>query len=215
MLRLTTYFRSTAAYRVRIALNIKNIEHELLPTNLLKNGGEHKTKEFLGRNPDGLIPTLETDGHVLAQSMAILEYLEEQYPEPAILPSDPIDRAYLRGLAQTIASDMHPLNNLRVQQYLVNQMGVSEEQKLQWYQHWIAAGFTGLEARLANDARTGKCCYGDAPTLADICLVPQVYNAVRFECPMQDYPTIQSINDYCLNLEPFAKALPELQADAI
>lgn len=215
MLRLTTYFRSTAAYRVRIALNIKGLEHELLPINLLKNGGEHKTKEFLGRNPDGLIPTLEADGHVLAQSMAILEYLEEQHPEPSILPSDPIDRAYLRGLAQTIASDMHPLNNLRVQQYLVNQMGVSEEQKLEWYRHWIAVGFTGLETRLANDARTGKCCYGDSATLADICLVPQVYNAVRFECPMQDYPTIQAINDHCLSLEPFAKALPELQADAI
>lgn len=215
MLTLTTYFRSTAAYRVRIALNLKGLEHELVATNLLKDGGEHKTPKFLSKNPDGLIPTLATEGRVLAQSMAILEYLEERYPQPALLPNDLLDRAYLRGLAQTIASDMHPLNNLRVQQYLVNEMGVSEDQKLQWYHHWIATGFKGLETRLAQDPRTGLCCYGDEPSLADLCLVPQVYNALRFNCPMDDYPTIQKINDHCLSIDAFAKAAPERQADAI
>jgi maleylacetoacetate isomerase len=214
MLKLTTYFRSTAAYRVRIALNLKGLDHELVPVHLLKDGGEHKTQQYLHTNPDGLIPTLQTDDQVLAQSMAIIEFLEETHPNPPLLPSNSLDRAYLRGLSQTISSDMHPLNNLRVLKYLIAEMGVSEEQKLQWYQHWIAVGFTGLEARLANDARTGLCCYGDTPSLADICLIPQVYNAVRFECPMRDYPTIRRINDYCLSTESFAQAAPHLQADA-
>ncbi|MFT5574231.1 MAG: maleylacetoacetate isomerase [Cryomorphaceae bacterium] len=214
MLKLTTYFRSTAAYRVRIALNLKGLEHELFAVHLLKEGGQHKTKQYLNTNPDGLIPTLETDGQVLAQSMAIIEYLEETHASPALLPCSPLDRAYVRGLAQTICSDMHPLNNLRVLKYLTAEMGVSEEHKLQWYQHWVAVGFTGLETRLANDLRSGLCCIGDKPSLADVCLVPQVYNAERFNCPMQDYPTIQRINEYCLSLEPFAQAAPHLQADA-
>jgi maleylacetoacetate isomerase len=214
MLKLSTYFRSTAAYRVRIALNLKALEHQLIAVHLLKDGGQHKTKQYLSTNPDGLIPTLETNSQVLAQSLAIIEYLEETHPSPALLPGSPLDRAYLRGLAQTISSDMHPLNNLRVLKYLTTEMGVSEEQKLQWYQHWIAVGFTSIETRLANDDRTGLCCFGDTPSLADVCLVPQVYNAERFKCPMQDYPTIKRINDHCLSLEAFAQAAPDLQADA-
>lgn len=214
MLKLTTYFRSTAAYRVRIALNLKGLEHELVPIHLLKDGGEHKTASFLNRNPDGLIPTLETHGQVLAQSMAIMEYLEEEYPTPALLPSKSLDRAYLRGLAQTIASDIHPLNNLRVLKYLTGKLNASEEQKTQWYHHWVATGFKGLETRLANNANTGRFCFGDTPTLADICLIPQVYNALRFNCPMDDYPTINRINQQCLQLDAFANAAPDLQADA-
>lgn len=213
-MKLTTYFRSTAAYRVRIALNLKGLEHQLTPVHLLRDGGEHKTPEYLENNPDGLIPTLETEGLVLAQSMAILEYLEETYPEPALLPHNTLDRAYLRGLAQTIASDIHPLNNLRVQQYLVTELGASEQQKLDWYHHWVAAGFSGLETRLARNEKTGLCCFGDSPTLADICLIPQVYNAKRFACSLDDYPTINRINDHCLSLPDFAKAVPENQADA-
>lgn len=213
-MKLTTYFRSTAAYRVRVALNLKGIEHELEPIHLLRDGGEHKTPEYLDKNPDGLIPTLETQGRMLAQSMAILEYLEEKYPQPALLPEDLFDRAYLRGLAQTIASDIHPLNNLRVLQFLTNDLGVSEEQKIAWYHHWVASGFKGIETRLARNEKTGLCCFGDTPTLADVCLIPQVYNAVRFKCPLDDYPTIMRINEHCLSLDAFADAVPDKQADA-
>jgi len=211
---LNTYFRSTAAYRVRIALNLKGLAHELLPVNLLNDGGEHKTPEYLAKNPDGLVPTLETENRVLAQSIAILEYLEETYPKPALLPENPLDRAYLRGLAQTIASDIHPLNNLRVLQYLINDLGVSEEQKLKWYHHWVVSGFKGLETRLAQNEHTGYCCFGDTPTFADVCLIPQIYNAVRFNCPLDDYPTIQAINAHCLQLEAFAQSVPDIQPDA-
>lgn len=213
-MKLATYFRSTAAYRVRIALHLKGLEHELQPINLLKDGGEHKTPEFLAKNPDGLIPTLDTQGQVLAQSIAILEYLEETYPSVALLPSNSIDRAIIRGLVQTIASDMHPLNNLRVLQFLVKEMGLSEEQKLQWYHHWIAKGFTGLEKRLETTSQAGRFCFGDAPTMADVCLVPQVYNAHRFDCPMEDYPTINQINQHCMSLAAFADSAPSQQPDA-
>ncbi len=209
-MKLTTYFRSTAAYRVRIALNLKGIDHELMPLNLFE--GEQKSSEFLSTNPDGLIPVLDIDGDILTQSMAILEYLEEQYPEVSLLPSAPKDRAFIRAMAQTIVSDIHPLNNLRVLQYLVNQMGLSEQQKLAWYHHWIASGFKGLETRLASSA--GKFCVGDSVSLADVCLIPQVYNAHRFDCPMQDYPTINRLNQQCLEIEAFAKSVPELQPDA-
>lgn len=214
-MKLTTYFRSTAAYRVRIALNLKGLEHELIPINLLRDGGEHKTSEYLEKNPDGLIPLLEIgDGRALAQSIAILEYLEETHPEPALLPKNSFDRAYLRGLVQSIASDIHPLNNLRVLQYLKGDLDVSEEQKLAWYHNWVAAGFKGIETRLARNAHTGLCCYGDTPTFADVCLIPQVYNARRFDCPLQDYPTINRINEHCLTLDAFAKAVPHKQPDA-
>jgi len=211
-MKLTTYFRSTAAYRVRIALNLKGIDHELVPVNLLS--GEHKNPAFALHNPDGLIPTLEIDQRILVQSIAILEYLEETHPQPALLPEGPLDRAYVRGLAQVVASDMHPLNNLRVYQYLMSDMGVSEQGKLTWYHHWLAQGFRGLELRLASSSNTGQCCFGDVPSMADICLIPQVYNANRFEFPLDDYPTIQRINEHCLNLPAFSQARPEQQPDA-
>ena len=215
-MKLTSYFRSTAAYRVRIALNLKEIEHEIVPVNLLTK--EHLEPAFLEHNPDRLIPTLDTGEQVLSQSMAILEYLEETYPEPAILPTNLLDRAMVRGLAQTIASDMHPLNNLRVLTYLKQTIGVDEAAKLGWYYHWLKQGFNGLETRLSNNSKTNrkavKYCFGDTPSLADICLVPQVYNAVRFDFDLTPYPTINAINEHCLSLPAFAQARPEMQPDA-
>jgi len=210
-MKLTTYFRSTAAYRVRIALELKQVDHELLPINLFT--GEHRSDDFVKQNPDGLIPVLDTGDDYLTQSMAILEYLEESYPEPPLLPIKPVDRAFVRALAQTVASDMHPLNNLRVLKFLVNDMGLSEEKKLQWYHHWIKTGFTGLEKRLSDSA--GEFCVGNAISLADVCLIPQVYNAYRFDCPMDDYPTIRRISEHCLDLDAFAKARPEQQPDFV
>ncbi|MEM7357634.1 MAG: maleylacetoacetate isomerase [Pseudomonadota bacterium] len=212
-LKLSTYFRSTAAYRVRIALQLKGLDHELMPVHLLRDGGEHKQADYLEKNPNGLVPILETEDGVLWQSMAILEYLEEQYPESSLLPDAPFERAYVRALSQTISSDMHPLNNLRVLQYLTGPLGASEEEKNTWYKHWIATGFKGLETTLARSDKTGKYCYGDQPSMADCCLVPQVYNANRFNCPMEDYPTIQLINDNCLRLPAFAEATPDRQPD--
>lgn len=209
---LRTYFRSTAAYRVRIALNLKGADYRLLPVNLLK--GEQKSAEYKQHNPEGLVPTLEAESAVLTQSMAILEYIEESIPAPALLPRGPIDRAQVRAFAQSIACDIHPLNNLRVLKYLVNDMGVSEEEKLTWYHHWIKTGFTSLEARLANNDHGGPFCFGETPSIADVCLVPQVYNANRFNCPLDDYPNIRRIEAHCLTLPAFEKARPEHQPDA-
>ena len=210
MMKLTTYFRSTAAYRVRIALNLKGVEHELVPLNLFT--GEQGSAKFLHQNPDGLIPVLATGEDTLTQSMAILEYLEETQAQVPLLPADPVKRAFVRALAQTIVSDIHPLNNLRVQQYLANEMGVSDDNKRRWYHHWVATGFNGLEKRLQKSA--GAFCLGDELSLADVCLIPQVYNAHRFNCPMGDYPTINRLNDACLEIAAFANAAPDLQPDA-
>lgn len=211
MLALKTYYRSSAAYRVRIALALKDIEHDLVPINLLKQ--EHQGEQFLSSNPDGLVPCLQVDDSHLGQSMAILEYLEEVYPEPSLFPAHALDRAYVRGLAQTIASDIHPLNNLRVLKFLKNDLSVSENEKLNWYHHWLAQGFNSLEQRLSNDERTGNCCFGDLPGLADVCLVPQVYNAIRFEFDISAYPTIERINAHCLELEAFQASHPDRQPD--
>lgn len=212
-MKLTTYFRSTAAYRVRIALNLKQLDHELDPINLFT--GEHKQAEFATHNPEGLIPTLDTGAAVLSQSMAILEYLEESYPQPPLLPKNKVLRAQVRSLAQIIASDMHPLNNLRVLQYLVNDMGADETEKLKWYHHWLTQGFNGIEQRLENNSNTRDFCFGESVSMADICLIPQVYNAKRFEFSLNDYPAIQRINDHCLSLPAFANARPEVQPDAV
>ena len=210
-MKLNTYFRSTAAYRVRIALELKSVQHDLIPVNLLK--GEQKSAKFLTKNPEGLIPVLDTGKHQLTQSMAILEYLEETYPEPALLPSNLEQRALVRSLAYIISSDIHPLNNLRVLTFLRNEMAVSEDQKLAWYHHWVKAGFTSLEARLSESA--GAFCVGDSLSFADVCLIPQVYNAKRFDCPMHDYPTINRLNRDCMSLDAFSKTAPNLQPDAV
>lgn len=213
MTTLYGYFRSSAAYRVRIALNLKGLAYEQVAVNLVK--GEQRAEEKLARNPQGLVPVLETDdGTRLTQSLAICEYLEERHPEPALLPGDPAGRARVRSLAQLVACEIHPLNNLKVLKYLVHELKLDEAAKLAWYRHWIAEGFTALEARLAGEAATGAFCHGDSPSLADVCLVPQVFNAERFECDLSAYPTIRRIAERCRAMEAFAKAAPGAQPDA-
>ena len=212
-MKLYSYFRSSAAYRVRIVLNIKGLSYEYSAVSLVK--GEQREEAYRTRNPQGLVPLLETDdGDCLAQSLAICEYLEEKYPEPALLPRDPSGRARVRGLACVTAMEIHPLNNLRVLKYLTNELGITEHAKLAWYHHWIAEGFAALEAILAQSPATGRFCHGDTPTLADVFLVPQVFNAERFGCDMTPYPTIRRIVDACNRLPAFADAHPSRQPDA-
>lgn len=213
-MRLHTYFRSSAAYRVRIALNLKGLDYEAVPVHLVRGGGEHRQPAYLGLNPAGLVPALEDQGQVLTQSLAIVEYLEETHPQPALLPAAALDRARVRAIAQAIACDIHPVNNLRVLQYLTRELGVSEEQKNAWYRHWIGVGLRAVEAMLAGDARTGAFCHGDTPGLADCCLVPQVFNARRFGCELSAMPTVLRIADHCAGLEAFRRAAPEAQLDA-
>ncbi len=213
-MKLHTYFRSSAAYRVRIALHLKGLDYEAVPVHLVRGGGEHRQPAYLGLNPAGLVPALEDAGQVLTQSLAIVEYLEETHPQPALLPAAALDRARVRAIAQVIACDIHPVNNLRVLQYLTRELGASEEQKNAWYRHWVGVGMQAVEAMLAGDARTGAFCHGDTPGLADCCLVPQVFNARRFNCPLDDLPTIRRIVDACEQLPAFQKAAPAAQPDA-
>lgn len=208
------YFRSSASYRLRIALALKNIPHDKAYVHLTRGGGEQFKPEFRKLNPQELIPVVEDNGHVLVQSLAIMEYLDEMHPEPPILPKTPAERARVRALSQVMACEMHPLNNLRVLTYLTKELGVSEDAKLKWYRHWIALGFTALEGLLAGHPQTGKFCHGDRPTMADICLVPQVFNAKRFDCPLDAYPTVVRIHDACQALPAFADAAPAKQPDA-
>ena len=213
-MKLFTYWRSSAAYRVRIALNLKGLDYEAVPVHLLRGGGEHRQPAYLGLNPAGLVPALEDAGQVLTQSLAIVEYLEETHPQPALLPAAALDRARVRAIAQVIACDIHPVNNLRVLQYLTRELGASEEQKNAWYRHWIGVGLQAVEAMLAGDARTGAFCHGDTPGLADCCLVPQVFNARRFGCELAAMPTVLRIAETCAGLEAFQRAAPEAQPDA-
>ncbi|EPC02915.1 maleylacetoacetate isomerase [Litchfieldella anticariensis FP35 = DSM 16096] len=213
MTTLYGYFRSSAAYRVRIALNIKGLAYDQAPVNLVK--GEQRAEVYLARNPQGLVPMLTIDdGTQLLQSLAICEYLEERYPEPPLLPADPSDRARVRALAQLVACEIHPLNNLRVLKYLVNELQVDEDTKLTWYRHWVAEGFTALETMLSREAGSGDFCHGDAPTLADVCLVPQVFNAERFEFDLSACPRIRRITANCRAIEAFQRAAPGEQPDA-
>ncbi|MCB1903687.1 MAG: maleylacetoacetate isomerase [Gammaproteobacteria bacterium] len=213
-MKLYSYFRSSAAYRVRIALNLKGLDYETIPIHLVRGGGENNRPEYLAKNPLALVPTLETNEGLLIQSLAILEYLEEVCPAPALLPQDPLGRARVRAIAQTVASEIHPLNNLRVLDYLVRQMGADEAAKLAWYRHWIHDGLSGIEKLLSGSPATGNFCHGDAPTFADCCLVPQVYNARRFDCPLEPFPLICSIVGHCEILPAFTRAAPEKQPDA-
>lgn len=214
MIKLYSYYRSSASYRVRIALNLKKLSYEYCPVHLLNNGGEQFNNEYKKLNPQSLVPTLSDEDKTITQSLAIIEYLEEQYPKPTILPKTPHARAQTRAIAQMIASDIHPLNNLRVLKYLKHDLSCSDEQKQEWYFHWLTLGFNTLEQLLANNSERGKCCYQDSPTFADICLIPQVYNAIRYNFPMDKYPTLMRIYDYCLRLDEFIQASPELQPDA-
>jgi len=217
-MKLYSYFRSSASYRVRIALNLKGLPFETAPVHLLKNGGEQLAQEFRQLNPDGLVPVLVDDADdspvALVQSLAIIEYLEEMHPLPPLLPSNPIDRAYVRGIALSIACDIHPLNNLRVLRYLVRDLKISEDDKNAWYRHWCEQGLSALETTLTRGGRTGRFCLGDVPTLADCCLVPQVANAQRMNCDLSQIPTVMRINENCLALDAFAKAAPASQPDA-
>jgi maleylacetoacetate isomerase len=209
------YFRSSAAYRLRIALNLKGLDPERAYIHLTKGGGEQFGAAYRAINPQQLLPALVLDdGAVLTQSLAIIEYLDETHPAPPLLPTAPADRAFVRSVAQAIACDIHPLNNLRVLAYVKQTLGHSDAEKDEWYRHWVATGFTALEAMLAGHKGRGRFCHGDAPTLADLCLVPQVANAERFNCPMEDYPTIRAIAAECRALPAFAAAAPDKQPDA-
>ncbi|MBV7535513.1 maleylacetoacetate isomerase [Duganella sp. sic0402] len=213
-MKLYTYFRSSAAYRVRIALNLKGIAYDAVPVHLLRNGGEQLSDAYRAINPAALLPALEDDGEVIGQSLAIIEYLEETQPQAPLLPADPMSRARVRALALTVAADTHPLGNLRVLKYLTGQLGLTEEVKLAWQQHWLRTGLTALEQLLANDPRTGRYSHGDTPTLADCCLIPQVFGAQRFGVDMSSYPTIMRIHAACAELPAFQQAHPSQQPDA-
>jgi maleylacetoacetate isomerase len=213
-MRLYDYFRSSAAYRVRIALNVKGVSADERTYVHLRMGNQ-RAQDYLALNPQGLVPALALDdGHVLTQSLAIVEYLEETHPEPPLLPRDPVGRARVRSIALAIACEIHPLNNLRVLNYLIGTLGATREQKDGWYRYWIDVGFEALEKRLARDAATGTFCHGGQPTLADVCLVPQIANARRFDIDMSPYPTLTRIEGACLALPAFADAAPARQPDA-
>lgn len=208
MLTLYDYFRSSACYRVRIALNLKNLPYESVPVHLLNNGGEQFSEKYLALNPQSLVPTLVEDENVLTQSLAIIEYLDETHPAPALLPANPLLKAKVRAFALTIAADIHPLNNLRVVQYLTLAFNIDETQKIAWFHHWIRKGFSALETQLANQPSHTDFCFGESPTLADICLVPQMYNARRFQCDVSDFPTLCRIDQHCQQLAAFKNAQP-------
>lgn len=202
--RLFDYYRSSASYRVRIALNLKRISYESVSINLAEGG--QKEAGYRSVNPQGLVPALEIEGRVLTQSLAIIDYLDSTCPEPAFLPADSADAAHVRALALTVACDIHPLNNLRVLKYLSGPLGLPQEVRDSWYRHWIAEGLTALEA---TAPRAGRFLFGDSPTLADICLVPQLFNARRFAVPLDDYPTLLRVDSEAAKVEAFAAAHPD------
>ncbi|OOG55525.1 maleylacetoacetate isomerase [Rhodanobacter sp. C03] len=210
------YWRSSAAYRVRIALNLKGLSYESRPVHLVRDGGEQHAAAYRSVNPQGLIPCLLDGDRVITQSLAIMEYLDDIHPEleTALLPVDARGRARVRALAMVVACDIHPLGNLRVLQQLESQFSADETQRGEWSRHWIASGFKALEAMLADHAATGRYCHGDTPGLADACLVPQFYNALRWKLPLDDYPTLRRICQACNDLEAFQRAAPEAQPDA-
>ncbi len=212
-IKLFSYWRSSAAFRVRIALNLKNLSHEVIPVNLIKQGGEQHLPSFTAKNPQDLVPVLEHGSDVLRQSLAIIEYLEETYPAPALLPHDVQERAWVRALSMDIACDIHPLNNLRVMKYLHKQLQLSDEQKSSWTKHWLELGLTGVEKTLSSKPRLGKFCLGDTPGMADVCLIPQIMNAKASDCDLSPYPEIQKVFDACMKLPAFIEASWESQID--
>ena len=204
---LHDYYRSSAAYRVRIALNLKGVDYDRHPVNLLE--GDQKGDAYRALNPQGLVPMLEIDDLKLTQSLAIMVYLDQRFPEPSLMPANPADGAHVRAMALAIACDIHPLNNLRVLKYLSGELRLSEDERSTWYAHWIEQGFTALEAMAAP--RAGRFMFGDAPTLADVCLVPQMYNARRFDIPVDAYPTLVRADQNAAGIEAFAAAHPDRQ----
>lgn len=211
---LYDYWRSSASYRVRIALNLKGLPYTGHSVHLVQDGGQQHAPDYLALNPQQLVPSLVDGDLVLTQSLAIMEYLEEKWPMPPLLPADRAGRARVRALALVVACDVHPLGNLRVLQYLQGELDVDEERRKEWSRHWIATGFAALEAMLAGDPATGRFCHGDTPGMADVLLVPQVYNARRWHLPMDAYPTISRIDQACQSLEAFRNAAPEAQPGA-
>jgi maleylacetoacetate isomerase len=213
-LRLHTYWRSSAAYRVRIVLACKDLPYESVPRHLLRDGGEQRRRDYLALNPQGLVPALEHDGFVVAQSLAICEYLEECFPEPPLLPAGPRERALVRAMGLAIACDIHPLNNLRVQQYLRDATGQDEAAISRWVRHWIAEGLGALETLVGRHSGDGRYCFGASVTLADACLVPQLYNARRAGLDLAPWPRLAAVASHLESLSAFVAAHPEVQPDA-
>ena len=211
-LKLYTYFRSSAAYRVRLALNYKGLAYDSASVHLRRE--EHRSDAYRELNPQALVPALETDGVVIPQSLAIIEYLEEMQPEPALLPFAAQDRAIVRSMAQLVASEMHPLCNLRILIYLKDQLGQDEASVNAWYHHWVAEGFGSLERMAERYSGDGKHCFGSSVTMADVCLVPQMHNARRFNCDLNGYPTLVAVDESLGQLPSFAAAHPSKQPDA-
>ena len=204
---LYDYYRSSAAYRVRIALNLKGVDYESRPVNLLES--EQRGADYRELNPQGLVPMLEIDGHRLTQSLAIIVYLDQAFPDPPLVPRDPADGAHVRAMALSIACDIHPLNNLRVLKYLKAELGQAQEQVDRWYRHWVSEGLGALE--VMAKAGAGRFLFGDEPTIADVCLVPQLYNARRFDVPLDDFPTLRRAEENASRLDAFAAAHPDRQ----
>ena len=211
-MKLYNFFRSSAAFRARIALNLKGLEYERVAKAFARN--EHRAADYLALNPQGLIPALELDGAVISQSIAIIEYLDEVYPQPRLLPAEPLARAHVRSLALAIACDIHPLNNLRVLNYLRQNLGQNEDGVNTWYRHWVSEGFRGLELEVARHSNAQRYCCGDSLSLADVCLVPQMYNARRFDVDLTPFPKLVAISSHLESLPAFASARPEAQPDA-
>ncbi|MBU3551171.1 maleylacetoacetate isomerase [Polynucleobacter sp. MWH-Berg-3C6] len=212
--QLYSYWRSSAAFRVRIALNLKGMDYEVIPVHLTKNGGEQMSEGYGNKNPNRLVPLFDDGKNSIHQSLAIIEYLEEIQAQPALLPSSPIDRAWVRSLAMDIAVDIHPISNLRVLRYLIKQVGANSEAKDAWYQHWIKVGLDSIERQLSSDPRVGRFAFGDQPGLIDICLVPQMFNALSTKMDVSPYPTLMKIFHECMKLPAFIDASWEKQIDA-
>ena len=213
-LKLYTYWRSSAAFRVRIALNLKRLDYESVPKHLLRDGGEQRNSDYLALNPQGLVPALDHDGSLVTQSLAICEYLEEVYPEPRLLPGDAVARAGIRAMALAVACDIHPLNNLRVMQYLRGELRQDDDAVNRWARHWIARGFEALEQFIARHSADGLHCYGPGVTLADVFLLPQVFNARRVELDLAPFPRLAAVAAHLEGLPAFDAARPERQPDA-
>jgi len=213
-MKLYSFFRSSASYRVRIALNLKRLSYEQAAIHLRRGGGEQLTAAYKAVNPQALVPALEVNGDILTQSLAIIEYLEETHPDPALLPGEPAQRALARSMAMIIACEVHPIQNLRVLNYVKKEYNQTDEQVNRWARHWIDLGLSALEQMIVAQSKRGRFCLGDAPTLADICLVPQLGNARRYGCDLSKYPAIVEIEKNCMALPAFANAAPEKQPDA-